>query len=79
MALWRAGAQEQAWTLAVDSAGYTVFRNAGTSTWKAIGISASSTANGAKAIQWSYVSPLKDQEWIPGGGAEQRWVLYVWS
>jgi hypothetical protein len=58
-------AQEQAWMWSLVG-DYIVMRNAGTSTWKAAGISRSSTANNAKAIQWTYTPGLQDQQWIVG-------------
>jgi hypothetical protein len=58
------GSQSQAWTFTAGSvAGYSYLRSAATSSWKALGISGSSTANGGKAIQWTYVSGLADQQW----------------
>jgi hypothetical protein len=59
-----AGSQSQAWTFTAGSvAGYDFIRSAATSSWKALGISGSSTANGGKAIQWTYVPGLADQQW----------------
>jgi len=55
---------EQAWTPVSKGGGYLSLRNAGTSDWKALAIGASSTANGATAIQWTYQSTNHDQQWL---------------
>ncbi|WP_212992204.1 RICIN domain-containing protein [Actinoplanes auranticolor] len=66
----RTGNQEQAWTFTETSypAGYMAIRNAGTSSWKAMGISRSGLHDGAPAIQWDYRPGLEDQIWGFYGG-----------
>ena len=62
-------AQEQAWALRNPQPGpqADALLNAGTNPMKAVGISASSTTNGAHAIQWTYQDQNPDQRW------ELRW------
>lgn len=62
-----AGSQSQAWTLTPGTvSGYSYLRNAATSSWKALGISGSSPSDGGKAIIWTYISGLADQQWHQG-------------
>ena len=64
---YQGGNQAQAWTLnAGTTAGYSYLNSATTSSWKALGISASQKTNGAKAIQWTWTPGLRDQQWHEG-------------
>src|SRR5689334_18219279 len=65
--------QDQAWTLWQASDGYFVLRNALTSSWKAIGMNASGTGNGVKAIEWDCKPGLLDQEWYPTVHGDGTW------
>ncbi|WP_328474837.1 RICIN domain-containing protein [Actinoplanes sp. NBC_00393] len=61
----REGNQDQAWTFSEPLHTTNTFqsiRNGGTSKWMAMGVSASSTKNGGKIIQWNYLV-LRDQMW----------------
>ncbi|WP_426503788.1 RICIN domain-containing protein [Dactylosporangium sp. McL0621] len=61
------GSQSQAWTLTAGTVEhYSYLRSAATSSWKALGISGSSAANGGKAINWTYTPGLADQQWRQG-------------
>ncbi|MBG0568018.1 RICIN domain-containing protein [Actinoplanes aureus] len=60
----REGKQDQAWKFIKPTSSSTssYIVNAGTSSWKAMGVSGGSKANGGKIIQWDYLG-VADQIW----------------